>query len=203
MFELQLFMLLFLTLQQSTKPEQFTSGFNHWLSVFTWTRLHFLKTNYENKLMCFSKKKVFYLFDDEYLQMPHTLGEGALRARVKTRPAVCARGRRGMESAYYKFWQLQNANFSSTYCPKVCFPRHSLLQKHEGKWVKWRVKAKTETNNGLCCSAGETACQVGFAERGIFPDQSSLTDSLPQEKKKDRVWKLRTKEIPADKVKTN
>lgn len=71
------------------------------------------------------------------------------------------------------------------HCPKYHFPKHFILQKLGGKQIKLKMKTDREKNQGLCDRSGGAASRSGL-QRGIFPDQSSLTASLPQERKKSQ-----------------
>ena len=38
------------------------------------------------------------------------------------------------------------------------------VKSQGGKWMKLRIKVKTENNNGLCCCTGAATRQVSFVE---------------------------------------
>lgn len=75
----------------------------------------------------------------------------------------------------------------------------------EEKWIKLRIKVKErKITMGFVAAVGEqlvrSALQRHIPKPVII---NGLTSTGKKREKKDRVWKLRTKEIPADKVKTN
>lgn len=63
--------------------------------------------------------------------------------------------------------------------------------------MKLRIKVKKANNNGLCCRREGAA-----AGPGRIP-KAALTDRLTSSREKREACKCRTKEIPADKEKTN
>lgn len=71
---------------------------------------------------------------------------------------------------------------------KKHFLKHRILQRLRGKWIMLRMKMdRREKNKTVCFVAAleEWRTRSGL-QRVIFPNQSSLMDSLPQERKKSQ-----------------
>ena len=104
----------------------------------------------------------FCLLDEEYLQV---LWERTLRLLTSTQHhCPCVRWT-GCDLCLLK----NAANFKTPpyhvcVVPKYVFPHTLHCKITGGKWMKLRIKVKTENNNGLCCCAGAAACQVSLAE---------------------------------------
>lgn len=181
-------MLQYEAINQKSSHCSLTTDFLCWL----WRSLHFWKRSYGNNLIALSS-----------LLPAATLcfGERELSTPILTyNTTVCGSG-------WHNIICLQKVSLTSKYhlciIPKYVLPDILCYKTTEEKWIKLRIKVKRENNNGLCCCPGGTACQVSFAETHI--PQPVIINGLTStgKKKKKTVWKLRTKEIPADKVKTN
>ena len=108
------------------------------------------------------QRQVTIPLDEEYLQV---LWERTLRLLTSTQHhCPCVRWT-GCDLCLLK----NAANFKTPpyhvcVVPKYVFPHTLHCKITGGKWMKLRIKVKTENNNGLCCCAGAAACQVSLAE---------------------------------------
>lgn len=156
-------------------------------TVTVWTETEELALGQTSDFLCWSISE---------REWPHMVLRGSCHLHAKNR-MLYSRWTR-----HHPFFKMQPYLSLS----QISFPPNILYYKNsEANRLSWGWKRKEEKKKpvGFVTALEERHARSGL-QRVIFPNQSSLTDSLPQErKKKPRVWKLRTKEIPADRVKTN